>query len=228
MNSIIAVFIDGDNISHRDIGIILNEIKTYGRIIILRVYGDWSMDNMKNWLTKAKQYGIIPIQCERINGKNSSDIKLCVDIMKTLYTIPNISLYYLITSDSDYRHVISEIKLLDKKVNCIGNNDTNISLMSICDQFTKLEVLKGIFSEKKYIKINVKLRNLYQKEINNITEKYNSVNISLIKDVLSRKYQFDYREWGYNKMSIFLYHNFQNLKYIKDKNGNINIVNTLN
>ena len=76
MNNTIAVFIDGDNTSHRDINIILNEIKTYGRIIILRVYGDWSMDNMKNWLSKAKQYGIITIQCERINGKNSSDITL--------------------------------------------------------------------------------------------------------------------------------------------------------
>lgn len=227
MNNTIAVFIDGDNTSHRDISIILNEIKTYGRIIILRIYGDWSMDNMKNWLVKAKQYGIITIQCERINGKNSSDIKLCVDIMKTLYTIPNISLYYLVTSDSDYRHVISEIKLLDKKVHCIGNSDTNISLMSICDQFTKIDVLKNNLSERKTM-LSHKIRKKYMKEIYVLIEKYNNINISLIKDILSRKYNFDYREWGYNKMSKFMFHNFPNLKYVKDNNGNITIKNNIN
>ena len=106
----IAVYIDGDNSSYKNIEIILNEIKSYGRIIILKVYGDWSEVNMKNWLTTASTYGIIPIQCERINGKNSTDIKMCVDLMRDLYNIENISLFYIVTSDSDYRHVISEIK----------------------------------------------------------------------------------------------------------------------
>jgi hypothetical protein len=114
MSETIAVYIDGDNTSHRDMEVILNEIKTYGRIIISRVYGDWSKENMKNWLVSASSYGIIPIQCERISNKNSSDIKLCVDIMKDLYTVPNISLFYIITTDSDYRHVISDIMMSNK------------------------------------------------------------------------------------------------------------------
>ena len=63
---------------------------------------------MNNWLSTASKYGIIPIQCERINGKNSSDIKLCVDIMRDLYNIDVITLFYIITTDSDYRHVISK------------------------------------------------------------------------------------------------------------------------
>lgn len=31
---------------------------------------------MKKLLTTSSKYGIIPIQCERISGKNLSDIKL--------------------------------------------------------------------------------------------------------------------------------------------------------
>ena len=61
MDETIAVYIDGDNTSYHDMKIILNEIKSYGRIIISRVYGDWSEQNMKNWLETSAKYGIIPI-----------------------------------------------------------------------------------------------------------------------------------------------------------------------
>ena len=63
--------------------------------------------------------GITTIQCDKITGKNSTDIKLMVDIMKTLYEINHISLYYIVTSDSDFRHVIPQIKMRNKKVHCI-------------------------------------------------------------------------------------------------------------
>ena len=109
MSETIAVYIDGENSSHQDIEAISSEIKSYGSIIISRVYGDWSDKNMRKWLDRTIIYDIIPIQCIRISGKNSSDIKLCVDIMKDLYTVPEISLFYIITNDSDYSHVISEI-----------------------------------------------------------------------------------------------------------------------
>jgi len=52
-NETIAIYIDGDNVCYRDADIILNEIKNYGRIIISRVYGDWSQDNMNSWLKTA-------------------------------------------------------------------------------------------------------------------------------------------------------------------------------
>ena len=71
------------------------EIKNYGRIVICRVYADWSCNETLTWRTKSKDYGIEPIQCDRISGKNSTDIKIVVDIMETLHTIDYISLYYV-------------------------------------------------------------------------------------------------------------------------------------
>ena len=243
MSETIALFIDGDNTSYKDIEIILEEVKNYGRIIISRVYGDWSKENMQNWLTSANKYGIIPIQCDRIKGKNSSDIKLCVDIMNSLYTRPNISLFYIITTDSDYRHVISEIKILDKKVHCIGCDNANESLKSICDLYTKIEVLrnniidseeeettKDLIKEKMIKKdsqkkckkqISKRTINKFIKEIEILLENKQIINISVIKNHLSRKYQFDYREWGYSKMSDFISANFNYEFNIvrKDKGG---------
>jgi uncharacterized protein (TIGR00288 family) len=226
-NESIGIYIDGDNASYKDAEIMLNEIKNYGRIIISRVYGDWSQDNMKNWLKTASTYGIIPIQCERISGKNSSDIKLCVDIMKDLYTLDNITLFYIITTDSDYRHVISEIKLRNKRVNCIGNNNANISLKSICDTYTKIDVLRGNDDRKKKKLIDKAVKNLnkdiisqFSGEIEELLIDKDRINLSLVKDVLTRKLNFDLREWGYNKMSKFFLDNFSDqFSFEGDKRG---------
>lgn len=140
---IIAVFIDGDNISYKNIPLILQEIQSYGKIIINNIYCDWSSPSCTRLKQAAIENGITTIQCDMITGKNSTDIKLMVDIMKTLYEINHISLYYIVTSDSDYRHVIPQIKIKNKKVNCIGSVKSNKSIQNICDLFTKIEVLEN-------------------------------------------------------------------------------------
>ena len=138
---IIAVFIDGDNISYKNIPVILQEIRNYGKIIINNVYCDWSSLEYNNLRQTSIENGITTIQCDKVTGKNSTDIKLMVDLMKTLYEINHVSLYYIVTSDSDYRHVIPQIKMKNKKVHCIGSVNSNKSIQSICDLFTKIEVL---------------------------------------------------------------------------------------
>lgn len=214
----IAVYFDGDNVSYKDANIIVNEIKNYGSIIFSKVYGDWSQENMKTWQQTASNIGAIPIQCDRISGKNSSDLKICVDIMKDLYTIDNITLFYIITSDSDFRHIVPEIKTKNKKVNCIGYNNANISLKSICDTYTKIDVLKGK-NNKPRKQLN---KNFYKEQIKEIIIGMDKdiVNISMIKEILTRKYQFDLREWQYAKMSYFIIDNFSNdFNIIRDNKG---------
>lgn len=98
---------------------------------------------MKNMRNTANALGIISIQCDRISGKNSSDLKMTIDILKTLFTIDHISLFYIITSDSDFRHVIAEIKTHNKYVHCISNSNCNSSIQAICDVFTKMETLRA-------------------------------------------------------------------------------------
>ena len=42
MDHRIAIFIDAENVSPNDLGIIFDEINNYGNIVINRAYGDWS------------------------------------------------------------------------------------------------------------------------------------------------------------------------------------------
>ena len=48
--------------------------------------------------------------------------------MEILHTNDIIDLFYIITSDSDFRHVIPRIRDKGKRAHCIGNENTNSSL----------------------------------------------------------------------------------------------------
>ena len=208
-NEIIAVFIDGENINPNDFIYIQKEIRSHGRVVISNVYGDWSDNNIKKWIEIARENGILKIQCDKINGKNSIDLRMSVDMMKYLYTNDLITIFYLITTDSDYRHVIFEIKQKNKKVYCIGNSQVNIGLTSICDLYTKIENIK------KQTKVNqIQEYWRYIEEYLSISGK---TNLSNIKDTIQNNFpEFDYREYGYSKFSDFMNKNY---KYIHiDKN----------
>jgi len=157
MDHRIAIFIDAENISPNDLGNILDEIKNYGNIVINRAYGDWS--KLESFKEKSIEYGIELIQANSISGKNSSDIKLCVDVMNILHTLNEISMFYIITCDSDFAHLVPYIKCLNKEVRCIGYECTSKGLQNIVNMFTKIEVLRKTNENKKGVKVKTRQKN---------------------------------------------------------------------
>ena len=227
MTETIGVFIDGDNVSFEHLDRIMTEIKEYGRIILCKVYADWSENNCIGWRLSAKNNGIESIQADRINGKNSTDIKMTVDIMNTLYDIKHVTLFYLVTSDSDYRHVIPQIKLQNKKVHCIGSSTANNSLKSMCDVYTNLNVLEGNDINKKpkiMTYLDEEIKKKYEAEIESLFDYNESFNLSLIKDILLRKYQFDHREYGFDSMRKFIENRFNHIVKIVMQNGTCYVI----
>ena len=205
----IGVFIDGDNISSSELKYIIEEIRNHGRIIISSVYGDWSHENMANWMRVASANGINNVQCDRLSGKNSTDIKLMLDMFKILYTNDVIDVFFIVTSDSDYRHVVSEIKLKGKQCFCIGSERTNTSLQNICDKFIKIENLRRAESPSadKPVLEKVRWKKMYQ-DIKRLLSEHDLICMSKILSVWQQKYQFDYREYGHCTFSSFLFHNY--------------------
>ena len=250
MSETIAVFIDGDNISPKDIDEILAEIYDYGNIIIKRVYLDWTLPTSQGWSKATRDYGLEPIQCDLIKGKNSTDIKLTVDIMRTLYCVSHISLFYLVTQDGDFRHIIPEIKINNRSVNVIGKNVSK-ALGACCDKYTSLDVLsnKKNIGDELYgdngngngnvkVKVDINKKTLdnegkykdgiikykdgvekYKDDIEKLLEKNGTVSLSLIKDTLQRKYQFDQREYGFQQFSKFMEFHFPEYQVYKMKEG---------
>jgi uncharacterized protein (TIGR00288 family) len=136
----IALFIDCDNISHRSIEGIINELSKYGIVNIRYAYGNWTKDNLKNWEDKLLEFAIKPIQqFDYSKNKNATDILMTIDAIDLLHT-KDIDAFAFATSDSDFTPVVMRVQAEGIKVYGFGEKKTPKPFMAACSQF--------IFTEK--------------------------------------------------------------------------------
>ena len=136
----IALFIDCDNISHRSIEGIINELIKYGVVNIRHAYGNWTKDNLKNWEEKLLEFAIKPIQqFDYSKNKNATDILMTIDAIDLLHT-KDIDAFAFATSDSDFTPVVMRVQAEGIKVYGFGEKKTPKPFMAACSQF--------IFTEK--------------------------------------------------------------------------------
>jgi len=140
-NRRLAMLIDGDNIQASLIKEIIAEANRYGSVIIKRIYGDWTTDNMKTWKETLHIHAIQPIQQFRYTvRKNSTDSALIIDAMDILYG-GVVNGFCLISSDSDYTRLATRIREKGLFVMGIGHNNTPKAFINACDVFTFTENL---------------------------------------------------------------------------------------
>ena len=97
-----AVLIDADNISHRKIKDILDEIANYGTPTIKRIYGDFTDPKFAAWKSVLLENSITPIQqYAYTTGKNATDSALIIDAMDILHK-ESVNGFCIVSSDSDY------------------------------------------------------------------------------------------------------------------------------
>ncbi len=136
----IALFIDCDNISHRSIEGIINELSKYGIVNIRQAYGNWTKENLKNWEDKLLEFAIKPIQqFDYSKNKNATDILMTIDAIDLLHT-KDIDAFAFATSDSDFTPVVMRVQAEGIKVFGFGEKKTPKPFMAACSQF--------IFTEK--------------------------------------------------------------------------------
>ncbi len=140
----IALFIDCDNISHRSIEGIINELSKYGVVNIRQAYGNWTKDNLKNWEDKLLEFAIKPIQqFDYSKNKNATDILMTIDAIDLLHT-KDIDAFAFATSDSDFTPVVMRVQTEGIKVFGFGEKKTPKPFMAACSQFIFTEkLMKG-------------------------------------------------------------------------------------
>ncbi|MES2411461.1 MAG: NYN domain-containing protein [Bacteroidota bacterium] len=137
----IAVLIDGDNAQPKLIKEILEEVSKYGKATIRRIYGDWTMPQMKGWKDIINQYSISPIQkFAYTTGKNSTDSSLIIEAMDILHS-KNAEGFCIVSSDSDYTGLAKRIREEGLFVMGIGQKKTPSAFVQSCEIFTFTENL---------------------------------------------------------------------------------------
>lgn len=135
----IALFVDGDNANHKKFTQIYQNIQTYGKMLIRKVYFDF--DNKSKWMDICIKHGIEPVLVTNLPSKNSSDIRMITDIMETLYENKLVTTFIILSADSDFSHVANKLRMKGKTVIGIGKSDASKLLISNCDKYIDHETL---------------------------------------------------------------------------------------
>jgi len=137
----IALLIDCDNVSHKSIDGVINELAKYGAVNIRRAYGDWKSPQLQGWEEKLHPFAITPIQqFAYTKGKNATDAKMIIEAMDLLYT-QDLDAFALMTSDSDFTPLVSRILTGGLKVYGFGEKKTPTPFIDSCSQFIFIEKL---------------------------------------------------------------------------------------
>ncbi|MEF3274618.1 MAG: NYN domain-containing protein, partial [Chloroflexus sp.] len=158
----VAVFIDFENIyvSVRDklnatpnFEAIIDRCNDLGRVVISRAYADWyryPRITSALYANAIEPIYVATYYYDKDAGrtgraiKNSVDMNLCIDAMKTLFLNPNVTRFVLVTGDRDFIPLVHSIRQQGKEVYIIGiGGAASTHLAQSADEFVFYEQLVG-------------------------------------------------------------------------------------
>ena len=213
----IALFIDCDNISHKAIEGIINELSKYGIVNIRQAYGNWTKSNLKNWEDKLLEFAIKPIQqFDYSRNKNATDILMTIDAIDLLHT-KDIDAFAFATSDSDFTPVVMRVQAEGIKVFGFGEKKTPKPFMAACSQFIFTEKLmttaiKNNHNEEVVVatplrKSSLEMRqdtwlvNVLRNAVDQTMDEYGWANLADLGTYINNSTSFSPINFGYKKLS---------------------------
>jgi len=148
----LAVFVDFENLAlgfkrkkdqRFDIQKVLERLVEKGKIIVKKAYADWAdYAEYKRPLHEAA-IELIEIPKRAVSGKNSADIRLCVDALDLCYSKEHIDTFVVVSGDSDFSPLVSKLKENGKHVIGLGMKESSSHLLiDNCDEFIYYEDLE--------------------------------------------------------------------------------------
>lgn len=220
-----ALLIDSDNISHRYIKTIVDEVTNEGIATYKRIYGDWTDTKHASWKDVLLSNSITPIQqYSYTSGKNATDSAMIIDAMDILYS-GNVEGFFLVSSDSDFTRLASRLRESGMYVVGMGERKTPAAFISACNKFKYLELAAEVEKETKTGKQKtagpepekaapdpaaeaapranrVEIRDAIHKIIKEKSDDDGWAYVGIIGNILSKRYpDFNSRDYGFDKLT---------------------------
>ena len=247
----IAVFVDLDNIAigvkeakiaKLDISKILDRLVEKGKITVKKAYADWTAWPQYKRPFHECAVELIDIPRRKMSGKNSADIKMVVDALELSYTKSHVDTFALISGDSDFSPLVSQLRENNKKIIGLGVKHSSSNLLiANCDEFIFYEDLVRT-TKKRARKTSKKTARKFNKEqeaafsllISSIAalqrENYEVIWGSMVKQTMKRKQPTFSEEYhGYTHFSRLLEDAEKNklIKVHKDQRSGTYIIDEL-
>lgn len=149
----VAVFVDFENVyisvrNRHDLDpnfeLVMDRCAEYGRVTTARAYADWYRyprvtsalyaNGIEPMYVPTHYYGRDDSRSRAI--KNSVDIHLCIDLMRSLYEQPHVETYVLVTGDGDFVPLVNSIRQHGKRIVVVGvAGASSAQLAQAADEF---------------------------------------------------------------------------------------------
>ncbi len=217
----LAVFIDFENLAlgfrgkkdkRFDIQKVLERLVEKGKIIVKKAYADWAdYAEYKKPLHEAA-IELIEIPKRSMSGKNSADIRLCVDAIDLCYSKEHIDTFVIVSGDSDFSPLVSKLKENGKRVIGLGMKESSSNLLiDNCDEFIYYEDLERPIGTPPKIEQDLpeKKREAFQLLVDSVValvrENKEVLWSSMVKETMKRKKpSFNESYHGYRTFSDLL------------------------
>ena len=141
----IAVFADYENVAlgardakfkKFDIDLVLERLLERGNVVFRKAYCDWGRYKADRKALHERNFELVEVPHVKLSGKNSADIRMVVDALDLAHTKPHVTMFALITGDSDFSPLVSKLRENNKRVIGIGvRQSTSDLLVENCDDF---------------------------------------------------------------------------------------------
>ncbi|NWG01921.1 MAG: NYN domain-containing protein [Syntrophaceae bacterium] len=148
----LAVFIDFENLAlgfrgkkdkRFEIQKVLERLVEKGKLIVKKAYADWADYSEYKKPLHESAIELIEIPKRAMTGKNSADIRLCVDALDLCYSKEHIDTFVIVSGDSDFSPLVSKLKENGKRVIGLGMKESSSNLLvDNCDEFIYYEDLE--------------------------------------------------------------------------------------
>ncbi len=174
MTQRIAVLIDGENISHRHFNKIGRGLQTLGELVVTRIYGDWSRQNMVGWKPVVSTYPINPVhQFQR--RKNTIDFHLAMDAVDLLHRQPEIDCFCIVSSDSDFLALCLWLRDKGRTVIGCGEGKSSKEYMGCFNKFIVLDAQEVSTQQKPRLVAHNSQRDIIQPQMKQYSNKDNNL-----------------------------------------------------
>ncbi len=218
----LAVFLDFENLAlgfeksalkkQFDIQKILDRLVEKGKVLVKKAYADWGRFSAYKLQLHEAAFELVDIPKRSQIGKNSADIRLCVDAMDLCYSKEHIQTFVIVSGDSDFSPLVSKLKENGKSVLGLATQGSASALLiENCDEFIFYEELDQVATSPPRLtqRIPKEKRPVFQLLIESVIalmrENKDILYSSMVKQTMKRKRPaFNEGRYGYRAFSELL------------------------
>ncbi|MDT8304614.1 MAG: NYN domain-containing protein [Anaerolineae bacterium] len=161
----VALFIDFENLVyglHETFGtnfadevepeLLFRLAEEYGQVVLANAYADWRFREINQFQADLYRLGIdlIHVFAKRHASKykNAVDVKMAVDAIETVWTLPHVDTFVIVSGDRDFIHVLKTLRRYGKTVVGVSpakavSND----FAALCDRFVRYGALAHTYRQ---------------------------------------------------------------------------------